>query len=98
MKKLLLFSLLFTNVCFAQDSAKFTNTKKTINLVVKTDLLLPVVYYAVNNGKGKAISFTVEKLLAKRHSVQLYSLFFKGTGQSGNSLGSETSMANGYQL
>lgn len=98
MKKILLFFLLFINVCFAQDSAKYNNTHKPINLVVKTDLFLPVLYYFENSGNGKAISFTIEKLLAKRHSVQLYSLFFKGIGKGGNPLRSEAYIANGYQL
>jgi|GEM_PF-6680602 hypothetical protein len=98
MKKVLLFFLLITTICSAQDSTKVNKTQKPINLVIKTDLLLPVVYYIVNGGNGKAISFTIEKLLVKRHSVQLYSLFFTGTSKNVNSFQSITSTDQGYQL
>ncbi|HEX7413958.1 MAG TPA: DUF3575 domain-containing protein [Bacteroidia bacterium] len=50
------------------DSTKKDTTKKHLNIIVKADILLPV--FGLYAGY-RYCSFTIEKLLKKRHSVQV---------------------------
>jgi uncharacterized protein DUF3575 len=65
MKKLSLILFLFSVSAFAQ---KTDSTKKQLGLVVKGDILTPIIGLIVEQGY---CSFTIEKLLKKRHSIQL---------------------------
>ena len=60
------------------------STKKGIGLVVKTDLFFPIAeaLSKTNAFKANALAFTVEKLLGKRHSVQLTFLDMWSSGNS----------------
>lgn len=85
MKKLTFILFLLSVYAFAQ---KTDSTKKQIGLVVKGDILLPIINLIGNiqterNGNYNYVyycPFTVEKLLKKRHSIQLS--FFKNWTQN----------------
>ena len=65
MKKLTLILLLLSFSVFAQNP---DSTKKQLGLVIKGDILLPIIGLF---DEGYYCSFTIEKFLKKRHSIQL---------------------------
>ena len=82
MKKLTLILLLLSLSVFAQ---KPDGTKKQLGLVIKGDILMPILLISNANVfifNNNYCSFTLEKLLKKRRSIQL--TFFEDWGQWGN--------------
>lgn len=76
--KLRVFLLLIVIAGIAKQSfAQSDTVKKQLGLIVKTDILMPFInggsasLYSYDGKTLKAFSFTVEKLLKKRHSIQL---------------------------
>jgi len=80
MKKLTLILLIIISPLFwrgvgGEAFAQTTDsTKKQLGLVVKTDILLPAITLA--KSRTAEFSLTVEKLIKKRHSIQLTFIYF----------------------
>ena len=69
-KPVFLLALIYLQVsCFAGNLECIKDSSNHLNLVVKGDLLFPVISFATPN--TAIFSFTAEKLFCKRHSLQL---------------------------
>src|ERR1035437_8030078 len=75
---ILITSLYFSNAYatfIKSDSTKKDSTKKHLNLIVKGDILLPIFELFLSSRQNDFLnfycSFAVEKLLKKRHSMQI---------------------------
>src|ERR1035437_5820568 len=70
MKRLFIIAfLLFGSSCFANKLEPERDITKKVNLILKTDVLLPVI--TLGKSHTGEFSFTVERLFNKRHSFQL---------------------------